>query len=77
MVSRELGQDLGLVCYDRSKRGDLQRTLVELSSEALVGTELGVKFDVELVHRGIDPLYFSISGLRVGLSGSGQPVNPF
>ena len=58
LVSRELGQDLGLVCYDRSKRGDLQRTLVELSSEALVGTELGVKFDVELVHRGIDPLLF-------------------
>ena len=58
VVSRELGQDLGLVCYDRSKRGDLQRTLVELSSEALVGTELGVKFDVELVHRGIDPLLF-------------------
>ena len=58
VVSRELGQDLGLVCYDRSKRGDLQRTLVELSSEALVGNELGVRYDVELVHRGIDPLLF-------------------
>ena len=58
LVNRELGQDLGLVCYDRSKRGDLQRTLVEIAPGALVGSELGVRFDVELVHRGIDPLLF-------------------
>ena len=58
LVGRELGQHFGLVCYDRSKRGDLQRTLVELSSDAPVGTELGVSYDVQLVHRGIDPLLF-------------------
>jgi len=53
-----LGEWLGLCWYDRSKRGDLRRPLMELSDAPRVGSELGLNFDGELVHRGIDPLLF-------------------
>ena len=48
-----LGEWLGLCWYDRSKRGDLRRPLMELSDAPRVGAELGLNFDGELVHRGL------------------------
>ena len=58
LSSEEVGARLGLCWYDRSKRGDMRRPLVELADARRVGSELGLKFDAELVHRGIDPLLF-------------------
>ena len=58
LISERLNLNLGLCWYDRSKRGDLKRPLVELRDEPQIGTELGLQFEVELVHRGIDPLLF-------------------
>lgn len=58
LASDTLQVELGLCWYDRSKRGDSRRPLVQLADAPAIGHELGLAFDVELVHRGIDPLLF-------------------
>lgn len=58
MISEWCGADLTPVWNDRKNRGKVEHQKVSELASKVLGTELGVTYNVNPIHEGIDPLLF-------------------